>query len=68
MARLELVRCSAEYCSVMLAMIQATALTGQGHFLHREKLHWILLDISWDSAPGDRRAGGVEPQVGQQRD
>ena len=52
----------------MLAMTQATTLTGQGYFLHHEELHWTPLNISWDSAPGDRRSGGVKPQVGQQLD
>ena len=32
----------------MLATIQAAVLIGQGHFLHRDKLHRTSLDISWD--------------------
>ena len=68
MACLELVRYSAKYCSAMLATIQAVAVTGQGHFLRREKLHRALLDISWDQLLVIDRLEGAEPQVGQQLD
>ena len=30
---------SDKYCSVMLAMLQATTLVEQGNFLHRDELH-----------------------------